>query len=142
MVKFGFPESLVRDYSHWSVLARPHQATLGALILVCKEPVEAFSEISGDAFQELAHVTKDIESGLAAFRPFQRINYLMLMMVDKDVHFHVLPRYDVAQEFAGATYADAGWPALPDLGSGPVLEDAALADLVVALQTTLQSVAG
>ena len=142
MIKFGYPESLLRDYGHWAVLVRPHQATLGALILVCKDPVEAFSEISGDAFRELPQITKDIESGLSAFRPYQRINYLMLMMVDKDVHFHVLPRYDAPQTFADAAYADAGWPALPDLTSGPVLEGAALTGLAEALQTAWGSEAG
>jgi len=32
MLKFGYPKSLVRDYGCWVVLARPKQATLGALV--------------------------------------------------------------------------------------------------------------
>ncbi len=118
MTKFGYPGSLIRDYERWVVLLRPHQATLGALVLACKDQAEAFSDISGEAFAELQQVVGDIEAGLSAFRPYQKINYLMLMMVDRDVHFHVLPRYEAAQEFQGLRFEDAGWPAVPDLGAG------------------------
>jgi len=118
MLKFGYPDGLIREYDRWVVLLRPHQATLGALVLACKDEAEAFSDISAAAFGELRQVTGDIEAGLSAFRPYQKINYLMLMMVDKDVHFHVLPRYDAPQDFDGTSYADAGWPAVPDLAGG------------------------
>lgn len=117
MEKFGHPGTLVHDLNHWSVLLRVQQATLGALVLVCKEDVEAFSEISQDAFAELATATRQIESSLQAFRPYEKINYLMLMMVDPNVHFHVIPRYSAPQEFAGVEFADPGWPAVPQLGS-------------------------
>src|SRR3546814_12292851 len=73
---------------------------------------------------DLQQVTRDIEAGLSAFRPYQKINYLMLMMVDRDVHFHVLPRYAETQSFSGVAYPDGGWPAAPDLGGG-VQPDAA-----------------
>ena len=33
---------------------------------------------------------------LRGFVAYERINYLMLMMVDPDVHFHVIPRYTAA----------------------------------------------
>ena len=36
-------------------------------------------------------------------------------MLDPHVHFHVLPRYAEARSFAGADFADAGWPAAPNL---------------------------
>jgi len=134
MIKFGHPHSLVRDYGYWAVLLRPKQATLGALVLVCKEEVQAFSEISNEAFAELPLVVREIETGLKAFKPYQKINYLMLMMVDREVHYHVLPRYDAPQVFAGETYQDPGWPALPELTAGPLLEDAALDELVTALR--------
>jgi diadenosine tetraphosphate (Ap4A) HIT family hydrolase len=134
MIKFGHPQSLVRDYGYWAVLLRPKQATLGALVLVCKEEVQAFSEISNEAFAELPLVVREIETGLKAFKPYQKINYLMLMMVDREVHYHVLPRYDAPQIFAGETYQDPGWPALPELTAGPLLEDAALDELVTALR--------
>lgn len=134
LLNFGFPGTLVRDYGHWVVLARPKQATLGALVLICKEDVRAFSAISAAAFAQFGTVVGDIEASLKRFRNYQKINYLMLMMVDPHVHFHVLPRYAETQDFDGQAYPDPGWPAQPDLGAGPALEGAELESLVTALK--------
>ncbi|GAB4358188.1 MAG: HIT family protein [Kiloniellaceae bacterium] len=134
MTKFGYPQSLVCDYAHWVVLLRPQQATLGALVLVCKDPAGAFADISAAAFAELQQVTRDIETGLKAFRPYQKINYLMLMMVDPDVHFHVLPRYAETQAFEGIDFPDKGWPAVPDLAAGVQPDAATLASLAAAVK--------
>ena len=40
----------------------------------------------------------------------------MLMMVDPNVHFHVIPRYSEPQSACGLTIPDPGWPVLPKLG--------------------------
>jgi diadenosine tetraphosphate (Ap4A) HIT family hydrolase len=116
-VKFGHPDTLVADYGHWCVLLRPAQVTLGSLVLVCKDEAECFPDITAEAFAELARATRDIERGLRAFRPFDKINYLMLMMVDPDVHFHVVPRYGSTQTFETVQFHDAGWPGPPQLGT-------------------------
>ena len=63
-VKFGHPASLIREYRHWLVLARPQQVTLGALVLVCTDAARAFSQISVRAFEELAQVTADLDAAL------------------------------------------------------------------------------
>ncbi|MFW6077406.1 MAG: HIT family protein [Hyphomicrobiales bacterium] len=130
-VKFGYPDTLVADYRHWCVLLRPGQVTLGALVLVCKDAAQRFSDISPDAFAELARVTRDIETGLPAFRAYDKINYLMLMMVDPDVHFHVVPRYSAPQTFEAVAFDDAGWPGPPQFGAAvdpdPDLRDRLLA---------------
>lgn len=117
--KFGYPDSLIADYANWVVLLRPAQATLGALVLAHKSAAQAFSDIDAGSFTELALAVADIEAGLKAFRPYQKINYLMLMMVDREVHFHVLPRYDSPQQFDNVTFTDSGWPGVPNLGGAP-----------------------
>ena len=128
-VKFGHPASVIREYRHWLVLARPQQATLGSLVLVCSDQARAFSQISVRAFEELAQVTADLDAALTrCFQP-DKLNYLMLMMVDPDVHVHVLPRYQGARDFAGRTHKDAFWPKPVDL-TQPVEADAALAHAV------------
>ena len=134
MIKFGYPASLVRAYDEWTVLARPHQCTLGALILVNCNEITAFSEVSAQGFDELARVTDDIERGLAAFRPYQRINYLMLMMKDPHVHFHVVPRYARDQRFENMDVGDPGWPGVPDLGAGPTPDAEQFTALLAALK--------
>lgn len=133
--KFGYPETLVCDYRHWCVLLRPAQVTLAALVLGAKGEARAFSELAPEAFAELPLIVYEIEHGLRAFRPYDRINYLMLMMVDPHVHFHVLPRYAMAQEFAGLRFADAGWPGPPDLKSATEMTEEARRRLLHAVQS-------
>lgn len=116
MRKFGAPQTIIRSFQYWSVLLRPAQATLGALILAAHEPAQAFSQLSPASFAELHGVTGQIESALAKAFHYDKINYLMLMMVDPDVHFHVIPRYAQPKPFAGMEFVDAGWPAMPNLG--------------------------
>jgi len=121
--KFGYPESLVWQGDHWCVLLRPAQTTLGALVLGAQSDATAFSGLEPPAFAELQIAISGIEKTLAAFRRYDRINYLMLMMVDPHVHFHVLPRYDTVQTYAGIAFADLGWPGPPDLKSATDLSD-------------------
>ncbi|HIN21132.1 MAG TPA: HIT family protein [Rhodospirillales bacterium] len=134
MRAFGHPDSLVREYDHWVVLVRPKQVTLGALVMACKERAQSFGAVSREAFREHERVVRDIEQGLKAFSAFEKINYLMLMMVDKEVHYHVLPRYSETRNFEGVDYPDPGWPAVPDLTSGPVLEGESLAAMVAGIR--------
>ncbi len=116
MRKFGAPQTIIRSFQYWSVMLRPAQATLGALVLAAHEPAKAFSELSPASFAELHNVTTQIERALAKAFQYDKINYLMLMMVDPDVHFHVIPRYAEPQYFANQAFSDAGWPAVPHLG--------------------------
>ncbi|WP_144095126.1 HIT family protein [Croceicoccus sediminis] len=132
--KFGYPGTLVREYDHWVVLLRPAQPTLGSLVLAAKSDCTDFSALPAEAFAELASVTKTVEDALKGFVDYAKINYLMLMMVDPNVHFHVIPRYEGAREFAGTEYVDAGWPKVPDLGSAVALDEAAKAALRDALK--------
>ena len=134
MIKFGFPDTVVADYHGWTVLLRPKQVTLGSLVLVCKAPAKAFHEIGTAAFAELERATTDIERTLTAFARYERINYLMLMMVDPDVHFHVIPRYSQPRSYAGTSFADSGWPGPPDLKSGVDVAETLRGDLVAALR--------
>jgi diadenosine tetraphosphate (Ap4A) HIT family hydrolase len=113
--KFGYPGSVLYQTQHWAVLLRPAQVTLGSLVLCCADPARRFGEISAGASAELQAVTARIESALTEAFRFDRINYLMLMMVDPDVHFHVLPRYEKEREFAGQRFVDRSWPGPPDL---------------------------
>lgn len=132
--KFGYPQNLVAETASWLVLVRPSQPTLGSLVLVCKEPAEAFSQLSPQAFADLAVVTRGVETALAQLVGYARINYLMLMMVDRDVHFHVLPRYEGERTFEGAAFADHGWPAAPKLSPAVDLEPPVAEALVLRLR--------
>ena len=128
--KFGFPATLVAEFEHWVVLLRPAQPTLGALVLAAKSDATAFGDLSAAAHAELKAATSAIETALGKAVGYSKINYLMLMMVDPHVHFHVLPRYEGERSAEGLTVADAGWPGQPDLGQATKLDDDQVAALV------------
>ncbi len=129
IAKFGHPATLIAEYEHWVVLLRPAQPTLGALILAAKSDVTAFGDLPAEAHAELKVATAAIERALSEAVGYAKINYLMLMMVDPHVHFHVLPRYEGERSGAELTIADAGWPAQPDLGQAVKLDEAQVAAL-------------
>ena len=128
--KFGWPQTLVREFEHWVVLARPAQPTLGSLVLAAKSDATAFGDLPADAHAELKLATTTIEAALREAVDFARLNYLMLMMVDPHVHFHVIPRYEGAREWSGREFVDVGWPRVPDLGHAVALEGEELERLI------------
>ena len=115
MRKFGYPDTLIQELDHWVILLRPAQVTLGSLILAAKSECTAYSDLPDGAFAEQAVAVRSIEKALRAFCDYERINYLMLMMVDPNVHFHVLPRYSGVREWQDIQFEDHGWPGPPQL---------------------------
>ena len=130
---FGYPHTLVAQTDYWLVLVRPKQPTYGSLVLICKESATAFAQLSGPAFADLAIAVAGIERVLGQVVAYEKINYLMLMMVDPDVHFHVIPRYAGTREQDGVVYVDAGWPGAPNLNAAVELSPQQTQDLVRAL---------
>jgi diadenosine tetraphosphate (Ap4A) HIT family hydrolase len=121
IVRFGYPHTLVADYAHWVVLLRPEQPTLGSLVLAAKSDATAFCDLEPAAFTELHEVVSTIEGSLNLSIAYEKINYLMLMMVDPHVHFHVIPRYPGVRGFGAYNIPDAGWPKAPDLSKAMAL---------------------
>ena len=114
--RFGYPTTLLHAYDHWVVVMRPAQVTVGSLVVATRGKEERFSDMSAAAFLELKTVVEDVERNLRRAFGFDRINYLMLMMSDPQVHCHVFPRHAKAVEVGGVPLQAAGWPGPPDLG--------------------------
>jgi diadenosine tetraphosphate (Ap4A) HIT family hydrolase len=135
IVKFGYPATLLAAYDHWVVLLRPAQVTLGSLVLAHAAGATRMAAVPAAAFAELATVTGALERALADALSFDKINYLCLMMVDREVHFHVFPRYAEARAVGGRTYPDRFWPKAPDVTAPPLeLDPAAFAALYADLK--------
>jgi len=113
--KFEYPASLLKEFEHWVVLLRPAQVTLGSLVLAAKSDATKYGKLPSEAFAEQGEAIRAIEQALSRFAAYDRINYLMLMMVDPNVHFHVIPRYSEPRVWAGVDFVDAGWPGPPRL---------------------------
>ena len=129
VLKFGYPGTLVAEYPAWFVLLRPQQVTAGALVLAHRGDAMAFSALPTAAYAGLQQAIGDIERNLKSLVRYERINYLMLMMVDPHVHFHVLPRYSGSRTLGGLDVMDHGWPRAPDLTKFAQPEPATVADI-------------
>ena len=132
--KFGYPATLIRDYTHWVLLVRPAQVTAGSLILAAKSEATAYGELTAAAFTEQGAIVAELEQMLREKVKMDKINYLMLMMVDPHVHFHIFPRYRGSRSFAGLMLTDHGWPGPPDLKSAVELDSVAIGQAVEALR--------
>lgn len=122
-VKFRTSELRILEMNHWTWAVRPVHSTLGAGILSLNRDCGSLGSISREEAAELAPMTKEIEQRLIrSFNP-SKFNYVMLMMVDLHLHFHVIPRYERLIDFGGIQWKDNGWPALPQLGDGTDLQE-------------------
>ena len=115
--KFGYPNTLIKEYDYWYWLLRPEQVTLGSSILITKEYYSKYSDLTKEHFLEFEEIVKKVEKTLINIFFYDRINYLMLMMVDPSVHYHVIPRYSKSIVLNGKEYFDKGYPGLPDFNS-------------------------
>ena len=120
--KFGFPNSIVREFDHWLLLVRPAQVTLGSMVLAAKANSTAYGELPVASFAEQGRIVAIAEPALTKFCAYERINYLMLMMVDPHVHFHIIPRYSSTRRWNGLEFPDSAWPGPPALGSAVQIE--------------------
>lgn len=124
LLKFGYPRTLLHEGAHWAVLVRPAQPTFGSLVLCSTGEATTYGDLPPAAFAEQGELIGAIERFLDRLVQPDRVNYLMLMMVDPHVHFHVLPRYVGQRTFAGQDFPDRGWPALPELSQAIPASDA------------------
>jgi len=133
--KFGFPNTLIKNYQHWLLLLRPDQITLGSLILISKERAHQYSGLSQEAALEQQLIINEIEQTLKKRFDYSKINYLMLMMVDPEVHFHVIPRYETPIEFCEEIFEDTDWPKPPNLLNKITLSETYFNELLVTLRS-------
>ncbi|MDO6639521.1 adenylyltransferase/cytidyltransferase family protein [Shewanella sp. 5_MG-2023] len=138
--KFDYPQSLIKSYQHWDLLLRPMQPTLGSMVLICKEGVHQYSAISKEAAAEQTVIIADIERVLKKRFDYSKINYLMLMMVDPAVHFHVIPRYESPVEFCDKVFEDRHWPNPPNLGDDLQLDTIYQQELLKTLKSDFISI--
>ena len=132
--KFRTEELLVKEFDHWLWTVRAVQSTLGASVLSLKRFAASFGGLTAEESSELAGASNTIEAALeATFKP-DKMNYLMLMMVDPQVHFHVLPRYAEPRNFSDVDWQDAGWPDIPVVGG-----DASGDETLIAIRDRLKS---
>lgn len=136
--KFDSEKNSIKEYKHWHLLLRNDQVTLGSLVLIEKSFKNKYSEISGSSFLEFGEIIKKIEPTLNELFSYEKINYLMLMMKDDEVHYHIIPRYSKVRCFNSIEFIDYGWPSLPDMTFHNHLDTETKSKLIAALKGSLQ----
>lgn len=114
--KFKVKEYEVLKTRSWTWSVRPAQPTLGSGVISLNRYALHLSDVTPEEMKELATLIQKLEATTKSVFNHDIMNYLMLMMVDHHVHYHVVPRYDGVRSFAGLDWVDNGWPALPVLG--------------------------
>ena len=133
--KFQVAEmEIVRNRS-WRWSLRPVQATIGSGILSLNRYAESMSSLSPTEGEDLILIMGTIEATLSKTFKYQKINYMMLMMVDPHIHFHVIPRYSDIVNFGSINWKDNGWPALPRLDDN---RDSISSDILLQLRDHLK----
>jgi diadenosine tetraphosphate (Ap4A) HIT family hydrolase len=128
--KFRVEELKVMKNSSWTWSVRPGQPTLGAGILSLNRYALKLSDVAGEEMQDLADLVRVVETTIQAAFGHNIMNYLMLMMVDHHVHYHVIPRYEETRSFARKEWVDNGWPALPLIGDSQHADDPGLLQVI------------
>jgi diadenosine tetraphosphate (Ap4A) HIT family hydrolase len=134
--KFKVNEYKIYDSEHWIWSLRPHQATIGAGILSLKRECLTFSELNPEEFTDLNNIIKVIEPTLKKAFDYDVINYLMLMMFDKHVHYHIFPRYENSVEALDKTWKDENWPAIPAL-AGESLQKGEMEEILLLIKKSI-----
>ena len=98
-----------------------------------KRPEGCFSCISESESRDIVRIAQIIEGTLKKAFNYKKMNYLMLMMVDLQVHYHVIPRYDQKIQFAENIWIDHDWPKPPTF-SGEISGKDILSKIVLRLK--------
>ena len=123
ILKYSSDKTFLKEYNDWMVLLRPQQITIGSLLILFKGDAESLAGVGRVCYAELAEVISDVERALMGAFGFDKINYLALMMIDKHVHFHVVPRYSSFRTLCGKKYEDMAWPSPVSLTGGLSIND-------------------
>lgn len=135
--KFRLKELEIINWGTWTLSLRPQQVTLGSLVLSLNRPCPHLGEMTIEETADLAMAFRQLESLLNQAFQIDKINYLALMMVDHQVHFHIIPRYEQRRIFNANTYEDKDWPKPPNLLESIAIEEEELQALKLHLQSFL-----
>lgn len=113
--KFKINELQIKDFKYWVISLHTNQITIGTLLMSLKRECFSLAELTHEEATEMKEVFFFASKLLGnSFKP-DKMNYLSLMMIDKQIHFHVIPRYEDERVFENQVVIDEKWPAPPDI---------------------------
>lgn len=113
--KFQIKNLAIETIGNWIISLRPNQVTLGSLIVSLNRPCVSLAHLTTEESLQLNTVFQVVDKMLKSTLSPDKINYLALMMIDAQVHFHVIPRYEKPVNFRNVEYGDYEWPKPPNV---------------------------
>ncbi len=115
--KFKITKLKLFEFDHWIVSVSPKQITVGSLIISLKRNCFTLENLHEDEAKELSKVFNLIERILKSSLDADEINYLILRLEDKQIHFYAIPRYQKTVTLNNKKYIDKYWPQLINTNS-------------------------
>lgn len=116
------PRWRIAESDRWTVVLNTNQSLLGRCFLVLRRPETDVTALTDDEVLDLWASVRRVKSALDRLWSPDHYNYAFLMNLDRQVHFHIIPRYRDKRELAGLTFTD------PDFGSHYALDPARALD--------------
>lgn len=131
------PRYLVVDTGTWAVCLNRNQDLLGRCYLLLRRPETDALALSDAELAALWALARRVRAALTDLWEPDHFNYAMLMNVDPQVHFHIVPRYRGKREFAGGTFVDPAFGGHYTLSPERHLEPGGVAAVRDALRSRL-----
>jgi diadenosine tetraphosphate (Ap4A) HIT family hydrolase len=129
---------LIAESTHWALLLNKDQSLLGRCFLLLKRPETDPLALAPEELSELWLFAKRTREILGDVWEADHFNYAFLMNIDKQVHFHIIPRYQRKREFAGGTYVDPEFGGHYNIGPARTLDDEAYNAVIAEIQKRFQ----
>jgi diadenosine tetraphosphate (Ap4A) HIT family hydrolase len=132
------PATVIESGDAWIIALNRNQNLLGKTMLVLRRPCSSVTDLTADEWIELHRQISRVCAALDALFAPDLFNHAFLMNQDRQVHLHVIPRYEGERTWRGARFTDENWGTL--FGRDElVLPDDELRALADAIRSHLRS---
>jgi diadenosine tetraphosphate (Ap4A) HIT family hydrolase len=106
------PVTIIESDGAWVIALNRNQNLLGKTMLVLTRPCASVTDLSAEEWYDLHLQIGRICAAIDSLFAPDLYNYAFLMNRDRQVHLHVVPRYEMERMWAGATFTDQHWGSL------------------------------
>ncbi len=131
------PRWRIAESGHWTVVLNTNQTLLGRCFLVLKRPETDVTALTDPELLDLWATVRRVKSALDRLWSPDHYNYAFLMNLDRQVHFHVIPRYRSPRHLAGYTFEDPDFGGHYDPDRSRDLDEAGYEAVLAALRAAL-----
>jgi len=113
--KYNLSDNVIFETTHWSWILNNNQSTIGSSFLVLKRDCTSFNETLIDEMNDFKFISSLIEKVFAKAFNIKKVQFLKLMMIDQQLHYHIVPRHEEPINIFNFEWKDNDWPGLPNL---------------------------